>query len=221
MIPKTDSVRRTGAKNVSFGGEMKRGWLWGVVFFILMTAENQAAAKEGFYFGGEVLYNVIDGDFDGINGPDADPGPGLGLVLGYGFTDAFALQLDWNVTLHNAAIEEGTPISDAGYGAFILGFKYHFMTDRTVQPFFRAGVGVFSFKIEDPLNGDLVLNGKGFDLGLGADYALSDSFSIGAGISRRFVDYDEFKIQGIHGDLEPKVSGDTISLDVEFIFHFD
>ncbi|WDT77536.1 MAG: hypothetical protein MPW16_10025 [Candidatus Manganitrophus sp.] len=107
-------------------------------------------------------------------------------------------------------------------GRLFSGFKYHFMTDRTMQPFFRAGVGVFSFKIEDPLNGDLVLNGQGFDLGLGVDYALSDSFSIGAGIGNDdLLTMMSLKFKESMEDLEPKVSGDTTSLDVEFIFHFD
>lgn len=199
---------------------MKKGLFLSVLFVVLIASENYAAAKEGFYLGGKVLYNMIDGDFDGTNGPETDHGPGFGLVLGVGLTNSFALQVDLNVSRHDASVFDDTPVSDAGYGAILFGFKQAFITDRPVRPFFRAGVGFFSFAIEDPIIGDLDLSGNGFEFGLGVDYYLSDSFSIGAAINRRFVDYDEVEVQGITEDLDPKISGDTTSLDVAFTAHF-
>lgn len=219
-IPAIGFAGLKGERHFSQGVEMKRGWFLGVLFLALVASENHVDAKEGFYLGGKALYNIIDGDFDGSSGPETDNGPGFGLILGYQFTSAFSLQLDLNVSRHDASVVDGAPVSDAEYDAILLGFKQAFITDRPVRPFFRAGVGLFSFTIEDPFIGDLELSGNGFEFGLGIDYYLSESFSIGAAVNRRFVDYDEFEIDGISGDFDRKISGDTTSLDLAFTAHF-
>lgn len=189
------------------------------VIFIVSPVE-KALSKEGFYLGGNILYNNIDGDFDGINGPEADPGLGIGLIAGYAFIPSFAFQINWNASVHDSALFTGAIPSDGGFGAFILGLKYNFLSDQTLQPFIRGGWGGFAFTIKDPIVGDVDLTGTGFDLGLGLDYYANPHFSIGGGVSRRFIKYDEIEMQGTKEGLSPKVNGDTTSLDISFVYHF-
>jgi opacity protein-like surface antigen len=200
---------------------MKKSFFFASILVLFaVTTIQRAEAKEGFYLGANILHNTIDGDFNGTDGPEADPGFGLGLILGYGFRTGFAIQLDLNGSAHDSPASTGSGTADAGLGALILGLKYNFLADKELQPFVRAGVGGFGFVIEDPLAGDVKLRGAGFDLGIGADYYLNPHFSIGAGISRRFIKYDEVEAEGITEDLDPKVKGDTTSLNIDFVYHF-
>ncbi len=198
---------------------MKRKLFGGMLFILVLASVHQADAKEGFYLGGALLYNSINGDFDGTNGPKTDSGAGIGLVLGYGFTPGLSLEVDWNATGHTAEILSGATPSDAGFGALILALKYNFLSDQPVQPFIRGGIGGYAFVIEDP-SGDLKLTGSGFDFGVGADYYAGPHFSIGAGVSRRLIDYKKIEFQGTKANLSPKMSGDATSFDVDFVYHF-
>ncbi|MBI3804057.1 MAG: porin family protein [Nitrospirae bacterium] len=202
---------------------MRRRPIVGTVCVLLVIAllagVNLAEAKEGFYLGGELLYNSIDGDFDGTKGPDSDNGGGIGLILGYGLTPGFSLEIDWNASVHTAEVVRGATPSDAGLGAFILALKYNFLSHQPLQPFLRAGIGGYAFIVKDP-RGDLKLTGSGFDLGGGVDYYVAPHFSIGAGVSRRFIEYRKIDFLGRKANLSPKISGDTTSLEVDFIYHF-
>ena len=188
---------------------------------LLLTGRVSAvSAAQGFYLGGDILYSMIAGDFNGVDGPEADPGAGFGLVVGYGFTPAFSFQIDWNATVHDSQVVTGDPTSDGGFGAFILGFKLSFQVDQPFQPFLHLGWGSFAFVMDDPAIGDVELTGTGFDIGIGADYYTNPNFSFGFGVSRRFIDYDELKIFGNTGSLSPEVKGDSTTIDLNFVYHF-
>lgn len=219
MIPKTDSKSAAAIINKNRGEKMPRKLILGIAFVLSLIAIHRAEAKEGFYLGGELLYNNIDGDFDGTKGPDADAGGGIGLILGYGFTPGLSLEIDWNATVHTATVPGGGTPSDAGLGAFILALKYNFLSDQPLQPFLRAGVGGYAFTLKDP-RGDFKLTGSGLDVGLGADYYVSPHFSIGAGLSRRLIKYNKVEFLGPETNLRPKLKGDTTALEVTFVYHF-
>lgn len=179
------------------------------MFFVAATAQ-VGSAKEGFYIGGEYIFNIIGGDVDGV-----DNGIGPGLILGYAFTPAFAFQLNFNATGHEA---DG---DDAGLGAFILGLKYNFLSDQEFQPFIRAGYGGYALIIETT-GGDTEFTGNGFDVGVGADYYVNPNLSIGLGVTRRLIRFKEVDSPNplLDGDLDPELKGDTTSINLNFAWHF-
>lgn len=85
---------------------------------LILGGASAVFAKQGFYLGLAIPYNTIGGDFDGesfilrghdifivegiIIQPEIDGALGFGILLGCGFTPAWALELDFLTSSHDA-----------------------------------------------------------------------------------------------------------------------
>ena len=180
-----------------------------------------AFAASGYYFGVDLLGNVVGGDFDGGIAPEVDPGGGFGLIIGHGLTPFFAIELNGNVTQHDVQIVSGGPIFDATHSALTMSLKFNLMPDHVHQPFIRVGGGVYLLTIDDPvLSSSARWKGIGGEVGLGMDYYLFTNFSIGLGVTQRFIQYNKFSQFGQSTTLSPSLVGDTTSANINFVYHF-
>jgi opacity protein-like surface antigen len=167
-------------------------------------------AAGGIYLGIQVPFNVIGGDFDGTRGPDVDPGLGAGIILGYGITPAFAVEIDWSAGTHNAA--EG---ADFGFLELSLNGKLRLQSSGSVRPFLMAGIGTFALGDES-----LTYGGEGYNLGAGADFAVSPHASWGIAVMRKIITYDEITRSDRPRTLAGTLNGDTTSIRFDVTYHF-
>lgn len=180
------------------------------VFFsalLVFGMTTAAFAKEGFYLGLQVPYNMVDGDFDNTTMPEVDPGAGFGLIAGYTFIPSLSIEIDWSGSSHKSA---GATI---GLGEFTLNGKFSFMTNE-LQPYLFAGVGAFTLGDDS-----LTLGGTGYNLGLGADYYVNPNISFGAGLIRKFITYDDV-VKPSGYTLSKDIKGDTTSIRFDVSYHF-
>ena len=175
---------------------------------VLVSMVCTVSAKEGFYLGGQIPYNIIGGDFDDKTMPKVNDGAGIGLIAGYTFPIKLAVEIDWSGSSHKSAG------SNIGFGEFSLNVKYSFMMAK-VQPYLFAGIG--SFAIGDS---SLMLGGTGYNLGIGADYYATPNVSIGGGLFRKFITYDQIVSGGSGVTLSENIKGDTTSIRFDVTYHF-
>ena len=195
-----------------------------VIMFTVLLISGTASpsfAAMGYYLGVDLLGNVVLGDFDGVDAPDVDPGGGFGLVIGYGLTPFSAIELNGNVTQHEVQVISGGPVFDATYSGLTLSLKFNLMPDHVHQPFVRLGGGYYLLTIDDPvLSSSTRLSGMGGEVGLGMDYYLFTNFSIGLGVTQRFIRYDKSTRLGQSTTISPSLVGDTTSANINFVYHF-
>ena len=89
-------------------------------------------AKEGFYLGAGVPYNTTGGDFEGntlligpsdiIIQPKIDGGFGFGIMAGYGFNPAWALEFSSLASSHDAEFIGAS--GDVKYSVFNIDLRY-------------------------------------------------------------------------------------------------
>jgi hypothetical protein len=132
-----------------------------------------------------------------VNAGGRRPGGGLmGLEGQYGLDDAFAARLSLESSWHPVS-NEGAPRSEGLVRASSLtgGITYALDVMRLV-PVFELGVGLLDVGGEGvPRRRDL-----GIALGIGADYLLSPTWSLGIGVR-----YQHFPIE--LGQLTPSLDG--------------
>lgn len=116
-----------------------------VCLMMLVSIASMANAKEGFYLGAQIPYNMIGGDFDGNTMPKNDAGAGIGLIAGYAFIPSFALEIDYSATSHkwNSGGQSGT----IGLGELSLmlggtGYNLGIGADYYVSPNVSIGAGL-------------------------------------------------------------------------------
>ncbi len=187
------------------------------------------SAAQGFYLGIDLLYNTIGGDFNGVNEPEVDPGGGVGVIVGYAFTPAIALQANLNTSAHNTNFTNNSSTVNARYREYIIGLKYNFLSEQKLQPFIRGGWGVFLFDtgkgfFDTGMDDEF---GTGFDIGAGIDYYVRPQCSIGGGVDYKFVDYVSTSETSFNsspgGSVNTNTShthGNTFSLNINAVYHF-
>jgi len=178
----------------------------------IIATESPVLAKEGFFLGAQLPVNDIRGDFNGLDMPRIDPGFGLGLIVGYGLSKNFSLEIDWSGSSHGY---EGSESDKIGFGEFSLNAKYSFNTEYKFQPFFFAGVG--SFALGD---NSLMFGGRGYNIGFGGDYYLSEKTSLGIGFIMKFITYDKITKSEGPATLTGDLNGDTASIRFDLTYHF-
>jgi hypothetical protein len=182
-----------------------------MVFFavlaVLLAANVPAFAKEGLYLGLQLPYDDIQGDFDDNTMPSVDPGLGVGVILGYGITPNFSLELDLSSSSHNSlgATIDFTEVS--------LDAKYAFLAPESVQPYLFFGFGGYTLG-----DNSLRFEGNGYNLGIGVDfYAMSD-WSFGVGLIRKVITYDRIEQSDLI--LLQNLNGDTTTIRFDATYHF-
>jgi hypothetical protein len=174
-----------------------------------MVTGSSASAKEGFFLGAQLPVNFVRGDFNGLTNPKVHQGAGFGLIAGYGFSKNLSLEIDWSGSSHTA---EGAKI---GFGEFSWNAKYAFITAHKMQPFFFAGAGAFALGDKS-----LMFGGRGFNVGFGGDYYLSEKTSLGIGFIMKFITYDKITKSEGPATLVGDINGDTASIRFDLTRHF-
>jgi len=157
---------------------MKRTWMLAVLAVMLIAAP--AVAKEGFYFGVNLLFNDISGD---VNSPSwLDSGNGLGLRGGYGLNKYLAIEAGVWKTKHDITSPGG---GTADLKAGTLDLKVTFpLTGSHIEPYLLAGVGTYTLE-QNGFSED----GKGGRIGIGMDIYLFPELSFNVGLTRNNVTF--------------------------------
>lgn len=186
-----------------------------VSLMMLVAMASVASAKEGFYIGGQIPYNMVKGDFDDTTAPKLKSGAGFGLVAGYTFPMNLAVEVDYARSTHQSDSTGFT--GSVGLAEISLNGKYSFMT-TDLQPYILAGIGRFAMGSFVVPAGSFILSGTGYNLGLGADYYVGPNISIGAGIIQKFITYTETDNPLV--TLGKDIKGDTTSVRFDVAYHF-
>jgi hypothetical protein len=163
----------------------------------------------GMYLGFQIPYNSIGGDFDGTTMPKVDSGIGVGFILGYSFNSQFGMEIDWAGSGHNS---EG---ADIGFGEFSVNMKFSFLPEGSTRPFLFAGIGAFTLG-----DNSLMFGGTGYNLGLGVDFQVGETNTIGLALIRKIITYDSIEKSDVPLILVGDLKGDTTSIRFDFTHHF-
>lgn len=203
-----------------------------VLVFGMTTA---ALAKEGFYLGAGLSYNTIGGDFDGesvlsqgsevVVVPEIDSAAGLALLVGYNFTPGFGIEASYYASKHDITWMGAS--GEAAFGTLNLDLKFNFAASQPTQPYVLVGIGSNVVIVEDGafdlFTGevdDATYTGVGFNAGIGVESYLSSNFSVRAGATYRFVEYDKAKGLDEEGDIEDPLKGSGLSAALMAAYHF-
>ncbi len=214
---------------------MKKLLLAFIVAWTTLGLTQNVAAKQGFFFGIDVPYTEIQGDFKGDAGltgqseiiifPKISGAFGIGVVAGYGVTPQAAFALSYEVSTHDGTWE-GLK-GDVNRSAVYADFKYSFLSSEATQPYLSAGIGRNTLvlkggalNVSTGRSGDAQLDGYGFGVGAGFDHYVSDVVSLGFGFSYRKVSYNKASGVNESGGITNDVSGDEFSLRLGAAYHF-
>ncbi len=206
-----------------------------VAMCIMLIVVSHAEAKKGFYMGLGAAYNTVQGDFKGTSAlqggseiiilPDVDNAVGVDLSVGYGITDAWAIELNWIGSDHTgtwAGLK-----GDVSFFSFSVNGKYNFQSSTTVQPYLLFGISGNALQIYNGAQniytgqvGDATLSGAGFNLGAGVDHYLTSHLSLNLGVLYRFVDYDQAEGIDTNGSIDDTVNGNGYSFLLSTAYHF-
>ena len=188
--------------------------------FLISGFASGASAASGYYLGFNILGSMVGGDFDGGLAPEIDPGAGLGLVLGYGLTPFFAMELNANSAVHDIKVAPGAQAVEATQSSLTFSFKVNIYPDHPTQPFIRMGGGFYMLALDDPVyTSHQKWTGLGGEIEIGVDFYIFPNFSIGTGLTQRLIKYDKFAQFGVSTPIEPALVGDTTSATVNFVYH--
>ncbi len=188
--------------------------------------EGGFSPRKGFYFDVHGMWAQLGGDFDGdtvllsstgesIEIPDADSGVGFGLAFGHRW-NRHAIELAFNQTRHDGAAPS-LPGGDITYSAVDFDWRYFFRPEERLQPFFQAGFGFAFATLEDSSMGtsvgDADLSGLELGLGGGAEYYLSERWSLGLRALYRQAFFDTAEgVDGDSGSIDESVDGGGLAL---------
>ena len=168
-----------------------------LVICVLLSPASTCA--RGWYFGGEFqLTSLGDGMVE-----DIDPGYGFGFDFGYVFMPRVAAEFVWAMSFHD---EDG---NDVEYMRFLGGAKLVALELDPWQCYLTLGFEeniIFRSLVDD-------IDGSGFYVGIGGDYALGENTSID-------VSYRHSMWEGnvdIPSDSED-VTTDTLSVSYKYYF---
>jgi opacity protein-like surface antigen len=173
------------------------------------ASETSRRKSAGMYLGFQLPYNMIGGDFDGTTMPKVDSGIGVGFILGYSFNSQFGMEIDWAGSGHNS---EG---ADIGFGEFSVNMKFSFLPEGSTRPFLFAGIGAFTLG-----DNSLMFGGTGYNLGLGVDFQVGETNTIGLALIRKIITYDSIEKSDVPLTLVGDLKGDTTSIRFDFTHHF-
>jgi opacity protein-like surface antigen len=222
-------------RNYSKGVVMNRKIFFLIALVTMLVAVSDAEAKKGFFLGLGTAYNTIQGDFNGSKGlsngsdviivPDIDNAFGFDIQFGYGFTDAWAIELNLMGSTHSGT--SGGFSGDVDYFSFSINGKYSFATSTSTQPYLLFGISGNSLVIEKGARNtftgqvdDATLSGPGFNAGVGVDQYLSPNVSLNMGLLYRYVDYTDAEGVDNSGDIDDGLDGSGFSFLLTAVYHF-
>ena len=175
------------------------------------------AHLNGAAYGGDLF------DFDDLD-VDTPSGGGLGLGLGYGISPSFTLLVNYDFTVMDVdfgSIETEGGTFDLGSETFVggmldLGARYNFNGERAqLVPYIEAFLSGIAL-IDEDRNG---FGGTGFTLGGGAQYFLSETFALRAGLLGTFGSYTSAEVDGDRIDLDESIAVRNVRLHLGLSFY--
>jgi opacity protein-like surface antigen len=198
----------------------------------LATQTSAFTTPGGVYFDLYATWAQLGGDFDGdtvltgatdtIEIPDADDGAGVGLAIGYRW-DQVALELAFTALEFDGTLSVATG-GEVYYGALELNGRYFFRVQERFQPFLQAGLGVAVANLEDSSTGasgtgDGDLYGGVLNAGAGAEYYLTEHFSLGFRALYRYTSFTEAEgVDGDEGEIDDEVEAGGVALELGITF---
>ena len=179
------------------------------VVTVFLVQLSPATAEEGFYLGGQLPVNMIQGDFDGLHMPSVDMGAGLGLIVGQRFLSAAAVEIDWSFSRHTS----GDATIDLG--ELSLNGKLYVNAPSTTEFYLYGGIGLFTLG-----DNSLLFSGSGYNLGLGLDHYLTSRLSMGIAAIRKIITYNRIEKSEQPATLVGTLNGDTNSIRFDLTYHF-
>ena len=209
-------------------------FLLAAILFCVISTDRIVLAKEGFYLGLNILYTMIEDDFDGVSAligsqesialPQVKGAFGLGLLGGLSFNESFAIELNVSDTIHN--VQWLGAHGDAEHRVIGLLFKNSFLHAETLHPFLVYGITYNELILKDAavdLSGridDAKLTGLGIDLGVGCDYYFNPRISVGGTLIYHIVEYDHAKGIQESGKVDDGISGGGLGVVLTTAYHF-
>jgi hypothetical protein len=151
---------------------MKKHSLLVMVAMVLLAAQTFAfdGQRHGFVLGGGLgfapisRWSLADNQYTfGGKASESRPGVGINLMIGYAFDDQNMLVYEGNATGYSSKLND--KIATQGMDSFSW---YHYFGPTGKSAFTTAGIGLYSFDVENA--GDFS-NGLGFLLGGGYEFA--------------------------------------------------
>ncbi len=170
----------------NIGVHMKKRFL---AIASILVGLNATSANADFYGALKASY------FAGVD--DFDDEQSFGLTLGYDFNDKHSVELEVQVNGFDST-DPGFEV-DADVITYLLNYNYVFWRDGKWKARVGAGAGWAEpeFGITAEKRGDDSI--FVYQIGAGADYVISDSFS--ATFDVRLQDFDEFSDGGVSYDI--------------------
>ncbi len=173
---------------------------WSALVLLVLAAVIAAApaqAKEGFFFGANLLFNDFSGDINNL-----DSGEGLGLRGGYGLNRYLSFEAGLFKTAHD--IKNGGGSAD--FKGTTIDAKLNLpLTGSRIEPYLLGGVG--RYRIDYP---GQTIEGNGGQLGIGMDIYLFPELNLNVGVSRRNITFE----------TTPEKTGKVTTLDLGLTYHF-
>jgi hypothetical protein len=161
------------------------------LFLLIGLTWIPSLAQMGFHGGLRLTHSVINFDDTSFDENSKNGvGPGVGVAVGYGFNPILTMM----VSLSSNTLNSG--VANTHY-AEILG-RFHLGQSR-FQPYLEAGVMGSIFRYDDI---DVRFSGPGLVAGAGLRAALSNKFSLEAGVRPTRARFDKVKSGKQSNDIE-------------------
>ncbi len=156
-----------------------------------------------------------------FDGPADAEGGGLGLRVGYGFSDRFTVYLG----VEGAGFDGGRGFEGLGedeeYGAVYveLGSRYHFRRGKRLVPYADAALAVvgLGYNGTGPFAGeDVTYGGAGLSMGGGVLYFFTPKIALDSGIAFTPGSLREQSIDGTRNDVNIGMAGARIHVGISF-----
>jgi hypothetical protein len=166
----------------------------------LLFVASPSAAKEGLYFGANILFSDPSGGLSNL-----DSGNGFALRGGIGIGRYLSLDASIFKTAHD--LKDGSGTADLKGG--MIDAKVSFpISGSHIEPYIFGGAG--TYKLEYP---SVTRDGRGGLLGVGIDIYLFPQLSMSVGLVQTNISFD-----ATAGN--PSMRGEVTTLDIGLTYHF-
>jgi hypothetical protein len=158
---------------------------------LLSASTGAEADTKGFMLGFGLHYSGIGAEEESAASPESsvfvdEDGGGATLLLGYGFTPAFALRLALNASNHETSDSDVEVL----YANSTIEAMYIFRDGRPFRPYLFGGIGGCSLESrDDPFRYETT--GAGTAVGAGFLYFPGEHFAFDGAVRFEFINWDK------------------------------
>lgn len=219
-----------------------QGWRRLLILAALLVsiAVTPAFAREGFYLGGGFASQSVSGGLDGesefgdgstlLAVGKLEPGTGLGLLIGYGFTPLVSIEYLFVMTSHNATHQFVDIDSKATLSTGLIGVRLNWMATDALEINARLGLasGIATYKdyalhLSGPgtydTTSEVEFTGGGYGYAVGAEWSF-DKVGVGVNYSMLNIAFSSAKSSALSGDLPRKLNANISTLTALVTYYF-